>query len=124
MLDDNVWLSLAGMLVAIVVVIGLAYWFTKHIVGSGLFRGSGAARNGQLKVLDQLRLGKDQQMALVQAAERYFLLGITAQGISLLAELTPEEASAWTKPPEAPGEETLPNFKQAFLNALQNRKQR
>lgn len=122
MLDDNVWLSLAGALAAIVVVVGLAYWFTRYIAAGGWLGGFTTARDGRMKVLEQLQMGKEQRLAVVQTAGRYFLLGITPQNISVLAEFTPEEAQLWqqnqadTNPP--------PDFKQAFLDVLQNRKQR
>ena len=65
-LNDSPWLSLLGMIVAIVVVIGLAYWFTR-MVGKGRFHALGIGRRDEkLTVLAQTQIGKDQRLAVVQ----------------------------------------------------------
>lgn len=122
MLNDNVWLSVAGMLIAIVVVIGLAYWFTRYVVGNRLFLGMGPTGNRQMQVLDQLPVGKEQRLVVVRAGERYLLLGVTGQNISVLAELTAEEAEQWLQ--ENGTENRPPDFKQALIDSLQKRKAR
>ena len=122
MLNDNVWLSVAGMLIAIVVVIGLAYWFTRYVVGNRLFLGMNSTGNRQLQVLDQLPVGKEQRLVVVRAGERYLLLGVTGQNISVLAELTAEEAEQWLQ--ENGTENRPPDFKQALIDSLQKRKAR
>ena len=121
---DNVWLTLMGALIAIVVVIGLAYWFTRYIAGGAMLRTFGMPKNGQMKVLEQIQLGKDQRLAVVQAAGRFLLLGVTPQNLTVLAEFTPEEAASWLEEQAAAAEKRPPDFKQALLDALQNRKQR
>ena len=124
-LNDNPWVSLLGMLVAIVVVIGLAYWVTRFIAGKGSLPSFGAGRkDDKLSVLVQMPIGKDQRLAVVQAGERYLLVGVTAQNISLLSELTAEEAAYWLPKNENEGDGQTPTFKQAFTDALRNRKQR
>jgi len=40
-------------------------------------------------------VGRDQAIVVVQAANRYFLLGSSPSGFSLLAELTAEEGELW-----------------------------
>ena len=92
-LTDSPWVSLLGMLIAIVVVIGLAYWFTRYIVGKGRIPALSmmSRRDEKLSVLAQTQIGKDQRLAVVQAGERYLLVGVTAHNISLLSELTAEE---------------------------------
>lgn len=125
-LTDSPWVSLLGMLIAIVVVIGLAYWFTRYIVGKGRIPALSmmSRRDEKLSVLAQTQIGKDQRLAVVQAGERYLLVGVTAQNISLLSELTAEEAAYWLPKNENEGDGQTPTFKQAFTDALRNRKQR
>ena len=98
------FLSLLWVLVCVILILGLAYWFTKYIGGRGKLGGAFGAGRGteQLKVLARLTLGRDQALAIVQAGERYFLLGVTASAISTLAELTGEEAEVWLKREEPP----------------------
>ena len=77
-------------------IFSLAYWFTKYVVGRGAFNGLGMSGGGErFRVLARLNLGRDQMVLLVQAGERFFLLGVTAGAISNLAEYTREEAEAW-----------------------------
>ena len=58
-----------------------------------------------MEALDRLPLGRDQSVILARVGERYLILGATPAGISLLAELTAEEAAAWKRPagPEKSG---------------------
>jgi len=118
----DTWLSLLWVLVCIVLILGLAYWFTRHVASRGGLGVLGADRGTeQLRVLARLALGRDQFLALVQAGERYLLLGVTPSSVSLLTELTQEEAKAWSeeqKPPPPPG------FQEALHTVLQQKRQR
>lgn len=118
-------LSLVWMLLCVVAIIVLAYLFTRFIAGRGslgkLNLGGGA---GKFKVLARLSLGRDQSAVLVQAGERYLLLGTANSGVTLLLELTSEEAEAVSgpKPPPPPAAQT--GFGDAMRSALQQRKKR
>ncbi len=107
------------MLVCVVLIIGLAYWFTRYVAG----RGALGAFSGQrrMEVLDRMPLGRDQSVVLARVGERYLLLGAGTAGITLLAELTAEEAASW-KPPETAGER--PGFKEAFLTVMKQKGRR
>ena len=72
-----------------------------------------------MEALDQLPLGRDQRVVLVRAGERFLLLGATPAGISLLAELTKEEAASWKR--EA---EERPGFQEALMTVLSQKKRR
>ena len=117
-------LSLVWMLVCVVGIILLAYLFTRYIAGRGslgkISLGGGA---GKFKVLSRLSLGRDQRAVLIQAGERYLLLGVANSGDSLLAELTEEEVQDFTTPKAA--SPTVPaGFGEAMRSALQQRKKR
>jgi flagellar protein FliO/FliZ len=118
-------LSLLWTLVCIVVILLLAYVVTRMVaVGSG---GRTGRRYGaeRLNVLSQLTLGREQRLILVEAGDRYFLLGVTAGQITTLAELSREEAEACraanddSNDPPSP-----PSFKEALGKVLQERKRR
>lgn len=112
--------SFLWMLVCVVLIIGLAYWFTKYVAGRGAL---GAFSGGRrMEVLDRLPLGRDQSVVLARVGERYLLLGAGTAGVTLLAELTGEEAAAW-KPPE-PAEGEKPGFKEAFLTMMKQKERR
>ncbi len=119
MLGDAALASFLWMTVCVVLIIGLAYWFTKYIAGRGSF---GSFQGGrQMEVLDRLPLGRDQSVILARVGERYLLLGAGTAGITLLTELTAEEAASWktAKPPEGD-----PSFKEAFAAMVKQKRRR
>ena len=117
---DAALASFLWMLVCVVLIIGLAYWFTKYVAGRGAL---GAFSGGRrMEVLDRLPLGRDQNLILARVGERYLLLGAGTAGVTLLAELTGEEAAAWKPPETAEGER--PGFKEAFLTMMKQKERR
>lgn len=96
--------SLIGMLLTVVIVLVLAYWVTRLVAQKGMPGWAGSPAGGEkLRVLWQLSLGKSERLVLVQLDRRCLLLGVTSGGISVLTELTEEEAAAWLqKKGEAP----------------------
>ena len=111
LLDDI--LALIWLLVCVLAIAALAYLFTKYVAGrGGALPGLGSG-NARLKAL---------ALVLVQAGERYLLLGTAPSGVSLVAELTAEEAQALCAPP--PGQAQPPSFGEALRSALKQRKPR
>ena len=106
-------LSLLGILTVILLVMGGAYAFTRW---AGKMGGLGSfAGGGRLKVLDRAGLGRDQQLLVVQAGERFFLLGSSPAGLSLLAELSTEEGELWRSPPPDPTRQKPADFRSLLL---------
>ena len=116
---DAALASFLWMLVCVVLIVGLAYWFTKHVVGRGAF--GILAGQGRMEVLDRLPLGRDQSVVLARVGERYLLLGAGTAGVTLLAELTAEEAASW-RPAQAP--EGNPVFKLALITMVKQKRRR
>ena len=74
--------------------------------------------------MDRAVLGKDQLLLVVQAGERYLLLGSTPAGLTLLAELSREEGENWLPPPPAAGADGSKHADfQAILQRLREKKQ-
>ena len=115
-------MSLLGMAASIVLVLGAAYWFTRYVVGQGSGALGPLRGSAGIKVHGQLVLGRDQKLLLTQAVERWFLLGVTAAGISMLAEFTAEEAASWQSGPEAP--EASPSFREAVKQIMEQKRRR
>ena len=115
-------LTLVWLLVCVLVIIALAYLFTKYVAGRGYGALGMSGGNGRFKVLARLSLGREQSLALVQAGERYLLLGVAPSGVSLVAELTREEAEALYTPPA--GQPAPPGFSEALRAALKRKKPR
>lgn len=116
---DAALTSFLWMLVCVVLIIGLAYWFTRYVAGRGALGAFSGER--RMEVLDRLPLGRDQSVILARVGVRYLLLGAGTAGVTLLAELTEEEA-AW-KPPETAGGEK-PGFKEALFSMMKQRERR
>ena len=122
-MTENPLLSVLGMLISVVLILGLAYWFTRYIVGGGRLGSLGLGQqNEKLGVLTQAPIGKDQRLAVIQVGERYFVVGITPQNITLISELTLEEVRPWLKDSGQEGAAVLTGFQQTLIQAWQKRK--
>ena len=115
-------LSLMWLLVCVVAVAVLAYLFTRYVAGRGAGTMGLSGGSEQFKVLCRLSLGREQSAALVRAGERYLLLGVTASQVSLLAELTQEEARALYAPKA--DQPAPPSFSEALRTVLKQKKPR
>lgn len=125
MFEDGAFLSLLWVTVCAVVIIGLAYWFTRFVAGRNGLGGMGAGHGAaQIKVLARSPVGKDQTLLLVQVEQRYFLLGAAPGGLSTLAEFTPEEAEAWPKSAEASKGGQAMSFQSALQTVIKQKRQR
>lgn len=118
-------LELMGVLLTIIAILVLAYLATRYMskLKFGGFKMTGGG-SGHMKILDQLSVGQDMRILLVQAGTRYLLLSAAASGISLLKELSDEEAALWLCEPE---EQTVasannPSFRDSFLETLKQRR--
>lgn len=119
---DKELFSLLWVIICVVLVIGLAYWFTKHVVGKGGFRFLGGnQQTDAIRVVSRTAVGKDQQLLLVESGGRFFLLGATTAGISLVAEFTAEEAQKWDKPAPPQNGEQPPSFTEALQTVIKQR---
>ena len=118
---DNI-LSLLWLLICVLAIAALAYLFTKYVAGrNGGLLGAGGG-TAHFKVLARLSLGRDQSLVLVRAGERYLLLGAAPSGVTLTAELTPEEAKALYQPPS--DQPSPPSFAEALRTVLKQKKPR
>lgn len=70
-----------------VLIIYLSYVFSKY-VGKTVNK-SGSSR--YMRLLDQITLGQDRNIAIMQVGDKYLLVGITAGQINVLREMKEEE---------------------------------
>lgn len=119
-LDRNVF-SLLGMLITVLLILLLAYWVTRFIGQRGLPGWArGVQNSGGLRVMWQLGLGKGERLVLVRLHERCLLLGVSGGGITVLTELTQEEAAQWL---QKDGEVTkAPSFLEVLRDNLPKKK--
>ncbi len=113
------------LLIAVVLVLGLAYLFTRYVAGNSSLLSPRGKNGKMLAVVEQTYMGRDRQLVLVQAGDRYFLLGNTPAGITTLAELSAEEVESWRKREGQMGEEgQTPSFAQSLQEILKQRSRR
>jgi len=119
--QSNNVLSLVMMLVTTAGILALAWavtrWVGRRGGGSVLAGGSGDER---FRVLRQLSIGQGQRLLLVRLGERCLLIGAASGNVSLLAELSQEEASAWL--PQQGDPPVPPSFWEALQKNLPRRK--
>ena len=101
----------------------LAYLFTRYVAGRGGGMAGLSGASERFKVLSRLSLGREQGVMLVKAGEKFLLLGVTPAGITLLKELTQEEADAICPPPD-PDLPPPPSFGEALRTVLKQKKPR
>lgn len=118
-------LSVLWVLVCTVAVLALCYYVTRRLTRlPALSRyAGGIPREGRLEVLARVPLGKDQSLVVAAVGKRCFLLGCAAGSISLLTELTEEEAAAWMTRREENSTEQRP-FRDAMSELLKQKVQR
>ncbi len=115
-------LTLAGMLAVTAAILAMAYFVTRWIAQSGLSGAAGGFGDPRLCILRQLRVGRNEQLVLVRLHERCLLLGVTAGGISVLGELTPEEAAVWTAERDKASAAGQPSFLEVLQKSWAKRK--
>ena len=115
-------LTLLWLLICVLAIAALAYLFTRYVAGRGAGVLGMSGGNERFKVLARLSLGREQSVALVRAGERYLLLGVSPSRMTLLAELTQEEAEALYVLPA--GQPAPPSFSEALRTVLQQKKPR
>ncbi len=93
---EGLFTALSTLLV-IIVILYLAYIATKYVGKSAGFRRY-AGNSGYITMIDQMVLGQGMSVAVVKVSERIFLLGVTSNQISLLAEF---EDGEWVERPLA-----------------------
>ena len=119
------WFLLIWALVCIVVVLAMSYWVTRVVAGSGFggFRkGTNGRTGGQIEVITQELLGKDQRLMIVRVGEKYYLIGVTSNAISMLSEIPWDETMTVSQPAEAG--HTPPSFGEAFTSVLKQKLRR
>lgn len=94
----------------------LAYFLKKAKFIPGL-------RNGVLKVVAMIAVGSHEKMAIVRAGKNYYLVGITPQKITKLAEIAPGEIEDEPASGQNSAENGKGNFAEklfAFMNKGRN----
>jgi len=90
--DGPSFLPMALALVLVLALLGAALWALRR---AGFAPRGG---NGQLRLVTQLALGPRERVVIVEAGERWWLLGVGAGGVTRLGSLPKGEAGASPMP--------------------------
>ncbi len=91
-------LELILLLGIFVLILVACVWTTRFVAGHQMQRG----RNSNFKPIETYQITQNRYLHLVQIGTRYFVVSVTKENISLIAELNEEEIVA---KPEAPGKQ-------------------
>ncbi len=91
---------------AVAVIIYLSYLASKYI-GKGISRSSSSR---YMRLIDQITLGQDRHIAIIQIGGKYLLVGVTSGQVNVLSELEDEELFP-LGPDEEEGAVRIPDFK-------------
>ncbi|UNC91756.1 FliO/MopB family protein [Candidatus Contubernalis alkaliaceticus] len=82
--------------VKLIIVLPLVLITAVYVIKFGLTRlyPDHYIQRGGLKIIERLHLTQKSWICLVQAGEKYLLLGVTSGGINSLGELSPEDVAA------------------------------
>ena len=80
------WRVIVTFIVVILIIYG-SYIASKYI-GKGLSKSSSSR---YMRLIDQITLGQDRHIAIIQVSGKYLLVGITAGQIRVLSELEEDE---------------------------------
>ena len=113
------------LLIAVVLVMGLAYLFTRYVAGNQMLLSQHRKNTKMLHIVEQTYMGRDRQIVLLQAGDRYFLLGNTPEQITTLAEFSAGEVDSWREKEKQTGEDgQTPSFTQALQEIIKQRGRR
>lgn len=96
---------IATFFVVVLIIYG-SYLASKYI-GGGLSKSSSSR---YMRLIDQITMGQDRHIAIIQVSGKYLLVGITAGQIHVLSELQDEELFPLAPDEEEGGSDAL-NFK-------------
>ena len=92
--------------VAVAVIIYLSYLASKYI-GKGMSR---AGSSQYMRLIDQITLGQDRHMAIVQVGGKYLLVGVTSGQVNVLSEIQDDNLFP-LEPDTEEGSTKIPDFK-------------
>ena len=95
-----------GVMVAVLLA---AYYVTKFLAK----KGKRLSQSKHIKVIDQIYLASDKQIALIKVGGKNILVGVTNQNISLISEINELEGFASEKTAR---EETRPQSRKDFIS--------
>ena len=79
--------SMFATVIVVAFIIYLSYLASKYL-GRGITKSSSSR---YMRLIDQIALGQERYIAIVQVSGKYLLVGITAGQVNILSEMEDEE---------------------------------
>lgn len=98
--------SMFATVVVVAFIIYLSYLASKYL-SRGMTKSSSSR---YMRLIDQMTLGQERYIAIVQVSGKYLLVGITAGQVNILSELKDEELFPLA-PEDESGELRTPDFR-------------
>lgn len=98
--------SMFATVVVVAFIIYLSYLASKYL-GRGMAKSSSSR---YMRLIDQIPLGQERYIAVVQVSGKYLLVGITAGQVNILSELGEEELFPLA-PEDGDGDGKVPDFR-------------
>lgn len=122
MLSESPWVSFLGMAISVVIITCLAYLFTKYVVGmkQGMFQS--AQKKESMRVINQMYLGKNQRLVIVKVMQKYMVLGVTENNVTMIREMEEQEIRPWIEEEDEKGLAGKTDFKKSLIEILKKEK--
>jgi len=98
------WLNIISVIFALGFVLFLAY-FSVRLMGRARF-----SRSGNIKIIEAVSVSPQSSMQLIKAGDKYFLIGVSRTGITLIGEVNADSININEALHEMPFEKYLNNF--------------
>lgn len=82
-----------GILLVLIIILYLSYICTKYVGNKARVGGFGSSAQN-IRVVEQRMMGRESSVAIIQAGNRFLLVGVTPQKVNLLTELDEESLSS------------------------------
>lgn len=110
--------TLFRTVIMVILVLALAYWCTvlmkKQWVKSSV--------SSNIKVLEQISVGQDRRILLLNVGEHNYLVGVSQAGIQLVAEVDGDYQAAQPPQPEATAQPAFGAILEKYLSLHQKKK--
>jgi len=112
--NSNPWFQFFVVMLALVFVLFLAY-YASRVMGRGSARVGGRQRN--LKIVEAIAVGPQNTLQIVQAGDKYFVVGVSRQGIVKIGEVDGDSINT-----EEPSRPSLDNPFEKYLSRFAKKK--
>lgn len=114
------FLSLFGMVFAVVLTCFMAYFATRYLSKIGVVSGMKGQGDNKMHVRERLFIAPNKCLMLVEIAGKWFVISVSNDNISLIIELSESDTKDWDSIKEK--EQSEKKFSDVLSQILKNKK--